>query len=268
MRAPSGHRSRIQDAQGQNQGTNLPARIEGNASTCGSHTVGAEQRSPTVQPRRSARIARQRRQPQGEDRSGQQSRSVHSASEAAMTRGRTRSNAPTSERLDALLRPGMGAGTPRQRVNERVECIVAFERQPPAEIQTGTMIPNLVVTLELRGESLNGREPPIQDSNLNAMAALMAADGETPMASFANEIVMRPMTATPTQRYPVAQDGMWWKFVFTPGEIFVSGYFRIRVIIMHTPMGDRGSGMEVGSPVQLISATSRLIHVHTFACRS
>ncbi|KAL9631415.1 MAG: hypothetical protein Q9164_005908 [Protoblastenia rupestris] len=224
-----------------------------------------EERQPQSSPRRSRRIARQVQQTENDHQTDQESQVFHVSSQVESTRRNDRSNQSIAQRSSVSGRSNPRGGGRRQSNSSPIEFIVVFERQPPAEVRTGVRLPEFIVKLQLRSRGLDGSEPPIDDSNLNAMAALVAADGETPMASVGNDIIMRPLTATPRQHYTIARDGMWWNFVFAPGEIFASGYFRIRIVVMHTPTEDHGTGLELNSPIQLLSITSHLIHVHSFA---
>ncbi|KAL9128626.1 MAG: hypothetical protein Q9217_002722 [Psora testacea] len=224
----------------------------------------AERLQSQFEPRRSLRIARQEHGSRGDVWTDQQSPRVRDLGGIETIRRSNRGNVPTYQETSIVRRSEQAREASRQTSSSAIEFIIAFEHQPPAEIRTGISLPTFVVNLKLRGRGLNNSQPPIDDSNLNAMAALVTADGETPMTSAGNNVVMRPMTATPRQRHAVAPGDIWWKFEFMPGEISLSGYFKIWAVVMHSPTVDRGNGLEMDSPVQLLSVTSRLIHVHAF----
>ena len=258
-------RFRNDASRGPPRGGNASAHVEDGEAMGRGGESSADQNRSQFQPRRAPRIARQRQGFEGDDRAGLQSQVIQIPSPIETSGRGGRNNVPPRQRTGAV--DGLDdAATDLWRPGSRaIEFIIAFEQQPPAQIRTGIRLPIFVVNLKLRGRGLLRNQAPIDDSNLNAMAALVAADGETPMTNFGNDVVMRPMTATPHQQHSQARDGLWWKFVFAPGEIFASGYFKIRVVVMHTPTADRGSGLEMDSPVQLLSVTSRLIHVYAFA---
>ncbi|KAL9104615.1 MAG: hypothetical protein Q9163_000480 [Psora crenata] len=184
---------------------------------------------------------------------------------ARTTRRGDRSNIPTSQRTSAARMSGELEAAGGRIRNSVIEFVMAFERQPPTEIRTGIRLPPVVVVLRLLCRDLNGGQPLIDDSNLNAVAALVAPDGETPVIGASNSIIMRPMMATPQQQYPFGRDDIWWQFVFSPNEISISGFFKIQVIVMHRLVGDPLGDLDREPPFQLLRVTSRLIHVHPFA---
>ena len=158
----------------------------------------------------------------------------------------------------------------RQRPNSPAQLIIAFERQPPSEIRTGSILSDFTVTLQVEGASILGRPSPIEPGSINAMATLVTADGQEQVRNPIDLIVMHPMTATAPERHFDISDNTQWTFHFAPINsgtgINASGHFRIRVVLINTPTIIREDGVaEVDSPFQLGSITSHLIHVHAFA---
>ena len=226
-------------------------------------------RSSSVQPRRSLRVARQRQnqEPNSDDRETLDL--VPSQARPGRSHGdEHRSAQPQSE-------SGESSGQARESASQPsampIQLVIAFVRQPPAEVRTGHVLPTFIVTLCVAGVNLQGRPSPIEPGgSINAVATIVTVDGQDPAASQGNPILMQPMTATAPERHFNVSDETEWTFAFVASNngisIQASGYFRIRIVLINTPTIVRGDGVtEVDSPIQLMSITSHVIHVHPFA---
>ena len=159
--------------------------------------------------------------------------------------------------------PSMQGQSTSQAAEPTIEHSLSFNPQPPSEIRPQQQLPAYVVRLELTGSNIAGRISPFDRGAVNAISRFVTPDGQEINAEAIS--IPRPVTATAPERHGRLDDVTTWTFQFAPRSVNVSGYFRIRVSIVHTPVVDRGQGEEVDSPVRALTITSRVIHVHAFA---
>ena len=142
---------------------------------------------------------------------------------------------------------------------------VAFNSQPPLQVRTGTRLPPLGVRITIEGsESIARLGPSLGIGTLHAVVSLWTASGELANPQAVPPVLTGHKDATlvargPSQPYErrVAGD-------FVDLAISQSGYYRLRVSIMETPLPD-DDGNSIHSPRQLLSVETRMIHAHAFS---
>ena len=233
---------------------------EPHSSQPGAGSLGSDDAPvPTASPRRSRRIAGQVAQA---GRATEGNESVASpVSRRTAAAGAARQHPQTSNTSRKEIHMQAQASSPA--ATPTIQYSASFNPQPPKEIRPEQSLPKYVVRMDLTGSNLAGNVSPIGRGAVNAISRVVTPDGRDIMDAASN--IPRSETATAPERHARLQDTTTWTFHFKPSSFHVSGFFRIRVSIIHTPMVDHGHGEIADSPVRLMTITSRVIHVHAFA---
>ena len=248
------------------QQTRSSTRPEDSSSS--GHGISSQSRNlqgSSLLPRRSSRVAHQLQ-------NQQLHRDDHETLDRRQSQRRPRRSHANEQRQ---VEPGesshQASRSASQSTSTPIQFAIAFVRQPPAEIRTGYILPAFIVSLRVVDANLQGQPSPIEPGgSINAVATIVTADGQDPVTSQGNLIIMHPMTATaPERHFNVSSDTEWtFEFVASNNGISIqsSGHFRIKIVLINTPTVTRSDGVaEVDSPIQLMSITSHVIHVHPFA---
>ena len=142
---------------------------------------------------------------------------------------------------------------------------VGFISQPPLEVRTGSMIARLGVRVTIEAtEKLANLGPSMGIGTLHAVVSLWSADGQVAAPHAVPPLLTGHKDATLININTESTAMRCVEANFTDLAISRSGYYRLRISVMETPIpepDDEG----IQSPRQLLSVESRPIHAYAFA---
>ncbi|KAL2047388.1 hypothetical protein N7G274_001409 [Stereocaulon virgatum] len=151
---------------------------------------------------------------------------------------------------------------------ETPTIMFSVDKQAPAEVRTGYVLPAIVVSLERsRSNSVDG-ELTFDDGSLWGQASLVCAGGRVAMAQSRADILTGDSLVAPLLRDTSQMSNKeCWTLIFNGLVIHEPGYFRIHIALIGTSQ-DEGGGhgsFAVNPPTEQLSVDTSLFRVHGFA---
>lgn len=144
----------------------------------------------------------------------------------------------------------------------------SVDRQPPAEVRTGYVLPAILVSFERsRIDSVDG-ETTFDDGSLWGQASLVCAGGRVAMAqSRADILTGDSLVASLLRNTSQMSNKECWSLSFTGLVIHEPGYFRIHIALIGTSQNEGGGhgSFVVDAPTEQLSVDTSLFRVHAFA---